>query len=325
MLELYQHEDEVFRLASWLKSKEEGRTDMEAGKIARRSFMDYNINAPWVQALRNSALPFVSYTYRAVPMMLETAANKPHKLLKLMAIAGALNTLGVLLAGGDDDKDRRLLPEEKAGRIWGLVPKLIRMPWNDKNSSPVYLDIRRLIPIGDVLDVGANHSAIPILPSMQPGGPLMMLGEIVLNKTGFTGKAITLDTDTPLQQTAKIMDYLYKSFMPNVLGIPGTYATTGVYNAIKGKTDAFGREQSTAQAMASAFGVKLGSYPADVLRKNEFGKAQGMMMEIDKNITGLKRQLQNHSIDNEEFQGSLKTELEKKRKIQQDLAKRLGG
>jgi hypothetical protein len=62
-----------------------------------------------------------------------------------------------------------------------------------------------------------------------------------------------------------------------------------------------------------------------VLRKNEFGKAQGMMMEIDKNITGLKRQLQNHSIDNEEFQGSLKTELEKKRKIQQDLAKRLGG
>ena len=325
MLELYQHEDEVFRLASWLKSKEEGRTDMEAGKIARRSFMDYNINAPWVQALRNSALPFVSYTYRAVPMMLETAANKPHKLLKLMAIAGALNALGVLLAGGDDDKDRRLLPEEKAGRIWGLVPKLIRMPWNDKNNSPVYLDIRRFIPIGDVLDVGANHSAIPILPSMQPGGPLMMLGEIVLNKTGFTGKAITLDTDTPLQQTAKIMDYLYKSFMPNVIGIPGTYATTGVYNAIKGKTDAFGREQSTAQAMASAFGVKLGSYPADVLRKNEFGKAQGMMMEIDKNISGLKRQLQNHSIDNEEFQESLKTELEKKRKIQADLAKRLGG
>jgi uncharacterized membrane protein YqgA involved in biofilm formation len=62
-----------------------------------------------------------------------------------------------------------------------------------------------------------------------------------------------------------------------------------------------------------------------VLRKTVFGKAQGRMMEIDKNINGLLRQLQIHSNDNEEFQGSLKTELEKKRKIQQDLAKRLGG
>jgi hypothetical protein len=145
VIELYQNEDEVFRLASWLKAKEEGKTDMQAGKIARVSFMDYNINAPWVQALRNSALPFVSYTYRAVPMMIEAAAKKPHKLLKLMALAGALNALGVLLSGGDDDKERQLLPEEKSGRIWGIVPKLIRMPWNDNNQSPVYLDIRRFI------------------------------------------------------------------------------------------------------------------------------------------------------------------------------------
>ena len=325
IIDLYQNEDEVFRLASWLKSKEEGKTDMEAGKIARRSFMDYNINAPWISALRNSALPFVSYTYRAVPMMLETASNKPHKLLKLMAFAGALNALGVLLAGGDDDKDRRLLPEEKAGRIWGMVPKLIRMPWNDKNASPVYLDIRRFIPIGDVLDVGQNHSAIPLLPMMTPGGPLVMLGEVVLNKTGFTGKPITLETDTPAQQAVKVMDYLYKSFMPNVIGLPGTYATTGVYNAIKGKTDAFGREQSTAQAMASAFGVKLASYPADVMRRNEYGKAQAQMMEIDKNISQLKRQYQTHTIDSNEFQDSVRTEQEKKRKIQLDLSNRIGG
>lgn len=325
IMDLYQNEDEVFRLASWLKSKEEGKTDMEAGKIARRSFMDYNINAPWVQALRNSALPFVSYSYRAVPMMMEIAANKPHKLMKLMLLAGALNALGVMLSGGDDDKERKLLPEEKAGRIWGMVPKLIRMPWNDANHSPVYLDIRRFIPVGDVLDVGSNHSAIPLLPMMTPGGPLVMLGEVLLNKTGFTGKPITLETDTAAQQVVKVMDYLYKAFMPNVLGLPGTYASTGVFNAINGKTDAFGREQSTAQAMASAFGVKLASYPADVLRKNEMSKAQAQMMEIDRNISALKRQRQNKSISDDDFGKQVTVEYEKKRDVQIALQKKLGG
>jgi hypothetical protein len=323
VIELYQSEDEVFRLAAWLKAKEEGKTDMEAGKIARRAFMDYNINAPWVQAMRNSVLPFVSYTYRAVPMMLEISAKKPHKLLKLMAIAGALNAFGVMLAGGGDDKERKLLPEEKAGRIWGMVPKLIRMPWNDTNGSPVYLDIRRFIPVGDVFDIGAGHSAVPILPMMQVGGPLNILAELKANKSDFTGKPIVLDTDTGLQKTAKVLDYLYKAAAPNVIGMPGTYATTGVLNAATGKTDAFGRQQSVAQALASSVGVKLGSYPADVLARNLHGQAQAKIMEIDKNITGLKRQRQMNGIDQSEFESKVKTEQEKKAKVMQELAEKL--
>jgi hypothetical protein len=325
MMELYQSEDEVFRLAAWLKAKEEGKSDMEAGKLSRKSFLDYNINAPWVQAMRNSALPFIGYTYRAVPKMLDIAGNKPHKLMKLMLVAGALNALGYMMSGGDEDKERKLLPEEKTGKIWGMVPKLIRMPWNDANASPVYLDIRRFIPVGDVLDVGANHAAIPLLPMMTPGGPLVIVGEVVLNKTGFTGKPITLDTDTPAQQAAKVMDYLYKAFMPNVIGLPGTYASTGVFNALKGKTDAFGREQSVAQAMASSFGVKLGSYPADVLRRNEMSKAMGQMMEIDKNISSLKRQRMTNAITADEFEKQVMVEQLKKQKIQQEAQDKLGG
>jgi N12 class adenine-specific DNA methylase len=323
LIDMYQAEDDVFRLAAWLKAKEEGRTDMEAGKIARRSFLDYHINAPWVQALRNSVLPFVSFTYRAVPMMLETAGKKPHKLMKLMLLAGAVNALGVMIGGGGDDDERKLLPEEKAGRIWGLVPKLIRMPWNDANSSPVYLDIRRFIPVGDVVDLGAGHSAVPLLPAMQPGGPLVIFGEIIANRSMFTGKPINLETDTGMQATGKVVDHLWKAFAPNILGLPGTYATTGVGDAIKGKTDAFGREQSVAQAVASSFGVKLGSYPADVLRRNERAKAAAQVMEIDRNISALKRQLQTRRISNEDFQEQVRAENDKKRKVMQDLQEKV--
>ncbi|HEY9208653.1 MAG TPA: hypothetical protein VIP31_06380 [Acidovorax sp.] len=323
LIDLYQSEDDVFRLAAWLAAKERGATDMEAGKLARKSFLDYNINAPWINAMRKSAWPFLSFTYRAVPMLLETAAKKPHKIMKLMALAGALNALGVMLAGGGgDDDERKMLPEEKAGGIWGMVPKLIRMPWNDAHGSPVYLDIRRWVPVGDVLDVGQGHAAVPILPGLMPGGPLVLMGEVVLNRSAFTGKPITLETDTPTQQAAKLGDYLYKSFAPNVLVLPNTYATEGVVDSMTGRTDAFGREMSTAQAVASSFGVKVGSYPADVMRRNLTAATLAQSSEIDKNISQLKRQLQTGRIDQAEFQELAKVEQEKKVKLMQKLAEK---
>lgn len=323
MIELYQSEDDVFRLAAWLREKENGADDLQAGKVARKSFLDYRINAPWIQAMRNSGWPFISFTYRAVPMLLDTFGNKPHKILKLMALAGAVNALGVAMGGGDDDKERKLLPEEKAGRVWGMVPKLIRMPWNDANGSPVYLDIRRFIPVGDVLDVGQGHSAVPLLPGLVPGGPLVVAGEILLNRSAFTGKEITLETDTSAQQAQKVSEYLYKAFMPNLLGVPGTYATTGVVDAVKGKTDAFGREQSVPQAVASSFGLKLGSYPADVLLRNLQAKMASETMEIDRNIAGLRRQLQINKISAEEYRSKVLVEQEKKAELYRELSKKL--
>lgn len=324
LIDLYQAEDDVFRLAAWLAAKEQGATDLEAGKRARKSFLDYSINAPWINAMRASAWPFLSFTYRAVPMLLETAARKPHKLMKLMAIAGGLNALGTMLAGGGGgDEERKLLPEEKAGSIWGMVPKLIRMPWNDAHGSPVYLDIRRWIPVGDVFDVGQGHSAVPVLPGLMPGGPLVLMGEVVLNRSAFTGKPITLETDTPAQQAAKVGDYLYKAFAPNILGLPNTYATEGVVGSLTGRTDAFGREMSTTQAVASSVGLKLGSYPADVLRRNLTAAALAQSSEIDKNIAGLKRQRQTGRLDEEEFKRLMEVEQAKQVKLMERLREKL--
>lgn len=328
LIDLYQNEDAVFRLAAWLKAKEQGASDLDAGKEARKSFLDYNINAPWVTAMRKSAWPFLAFTYRAIPMLLDVAAHKPHKLFKLMAIAGSLNALGTLLAGGDEDEEkriRRMLPDEKAGSIWGAVPKLIRMPWNDDHGSPVFLDIRRWVPVGDVVDVGQGHSAIPMLPYLMPGGPLATAGELVLNRSQFTGKPITLSTDTPAQQAGKVLDYVYKAFAPNVLGLPGSYATTGVMDAAKGRTDAFGRERSKTQAVASSFGVKLGSYPADVLEKNLRAKADADESEIQKNIGQLKRQFQSNAISEAEYDRGIDRELDKKREIARKLMEKVGG
>lgn len=325
LIGLYEAEDQVFRLAAWLKSKEEGASDIEAGKVARKSFLDYHINAPWIQAMRSTAFPFISFTYRSVPMLIEIAAKKPHKLMKLAMVAAAVNALGYMMSGGDEDDERKLLPEEKAGKIWGLVPKLVRMPWNDKFGDSVFLDIRRYVPVGDIFDTGSTNAAMPLLPSMVPGGPLAILAELALNKTQFTGKPITLETDTPTEKAAKITDYLYKSLMPNVPVVPGTYSWTGITNASKGKTDSFGRELSTPQAVASAFGVKLGSYPKDVLMQNLKAKEQADLMEVQKNIRQLKREHQRNGIDDAEFEKKMADQFAKQVKIKEGFQKRISG
>lgn len=327
LINLYQAEDDVFRLAAWLKAKEGGADDATAGRTARRSFLDYSINAPWIAMMRATGWPFISYTYRAVPMLLEVMGKRPHKMLKLMAIAGALNAIGVMMSGdGDDDEERRrkMLPEEKAGKVWGIVPKLIRMPWNDAHGSPVYLDIRRWIPVGDVLDLGQGNAVVPVPPALMPGGPMAVLAELFLNKSMFTGKEISQpDIDSATERGMKMADHLWKAAAPNIIGVPGTYATTGVFESFKGRTDAFGRELSPAQAVSSAFGVKLGSYPDDVLQRNIGAKAANLESQLRDQVGQVKRQLMTNRITREEADKEFEKLNAKLRKVAEETGEKV--
>jgi N12 class adenine-specific DNA methylase len=321
LMDLYQAEDTVFRLAAFIKAKREGLTDQAAGKIARRSFLDYQINAPWIQVMRQTALPFISFTYRAVPMLLKTIETKPWKIAKLAAFAGLLNALGYAMSGGDEDKERRYMPKEKAGKVWGMVPKLIRMPWNDGHDNPVFLDIRRWIPVGDVFDIGQNHAALPLIPVAIPGGPIALLAELLANKSQFTGRPITKETDTLGESAAAVADHLYKAFAPNIILLPGTYAADGAYNAARGRTDTFGREQSVGMAMASGFGVKLGAYPTDELRRNASIRVRGQLSEIDRGIRALVRERSRNGMTDAELADKIEAANMKRRRVMEEFQK----
>ena len=323
MTEIYQSEDTVFRLAAFMKAKREGASDQVAGRAARKSFLDYQINAPWIQMMRQTAFPFIAFTYRAVPMLLNTIEQKPWKLMKLALFLGAVNALGYAASGGDEDKERKLLPEEKAGDVLGAVaPKLIRMPWNEemvdregnKTIAPVFLDIRRFIPLGDIVDLGQTHSAVPILPMALPGGPLAIVAELIANRSQFTGKDITKETDTGSEQAGKVFDHLYKAFAPNLIGLPGTYATKAVVDAGTGRTDAFGREQSLPMAGLSAVGVKLGAYPPDVLQANETMKLKKDAAEIESDIRKNAREYSRNGMSESEFRDAVRRDVEKLQK-----------
>jgi len=344
MIKVYGAEDTVFRLAAFIKAKADGQTDEQAGRFAQESFLDYSINAPWITAIRKTVLPFVAFSYRAMPKLYDTVKNKPWKVLSLMIAMQALNYAGYAMSGGDEDKERALLPKEKGGNIWGygslgVTPKLIRMPWNDDQTAPVFLDIRRWIPVGDIADIEQSHSAIPMPQWMSIGGIPTLMAEFFSNTSLFTGKNIGKETDTAWERSVRTADWLYKAVMPNIplptvgalartLGVdldPGqldTYAATGIMNAGTGVTDPFGRELSLAQAVLNAVGVKVGAYPEDVAMQRVSVETAAQRREIGATINAYARQRQRQGIDDETFDRRRDANVEKLRKLQQDTQKR---
>ena len=83
------------------------------------------------------------------------------------------------------------------------VPKMIRMPWNDDHGSPVFLDIRRWIPVGDVADIEQSHGALPMPQWAALAVSRRCSPSSSRNTQGFTGKKITLDTDTPTERPSR--------------------------------------------------------------------------------------------------------------------------
>lgn len=262
MVELYQLEDEVFRMATYLRKRDLGFSPTEAALQARDQFLNYDIRAPWVNAARRSVLPFISYTYRAVPVVAQSVMLRPWKLAKYATIAYAANALAYMVLGddGDEDEERRSLRSEEQGSTWLGAPRMMRLPWNDDYGNPVFLDVRRWVPAGDIFDMNQGQSAIPVPAPLQFGGPLMLAGEFILNRQAFTGQEITNDlTDDWWDKSAKVTDWAWKSWMPSAPWIPGSWYWNRIGNAMSGARDFRGRPYSVPQAALSSAGIKVKS------------------------------------------------------------------
>jgi predicted RNA methylase len=255
MIDIYRIEDELFRMATYIRRRELGDTAQQAADHAREQFIDYDIRAPWVNIARNTVLPFLAYTYRAAPLVARAVATKPWKLAKYFALAYGANAFAYWLTGGDEDKERRVLPEREQGFTWIGAPRMLRMPLNDAYGNPLFLDIRRWIPASDIFDMPDAD----ILPAwLTPGGPLIIGGELFLNRSAFTGKEIRNDkTQDWWERRTSEADHLWKSWMPSAAWVPGSWYWEKIANAVQGATDRQGRPYSIPLAAASSVGIKL--------------------------------------------------------------------
>jgi hypothetical protein len=142
LTDLYQREDQMFRVALYIDRLEKGAATLDkavflrkgsaeymsaveqikrvAAKEARKGFIDYNIQAPFINLLRDTGLPFFSYTYRVIPLLAKTATLQPSKFAKWAAIGYAFDYAGRERSKQETEYERALMDERRLSRWFGL-------------------------------------------------------------------------------------------------------------------------------------------------------------------------------------------------------------
>ena len=266
--ELYQFEDNIFRFGMYIDRLEgKGFNRTQAAQEARKQFIEYDINAPTINALRQTALPFLSYSYRVIPLLAENAILRPHKFLKWSAIGFGLNEIGRIASGqtpSEEDVQRVSAQQREKKRflidVPFMPPSFVRLPFNNKNGDALYWDTTRLQPGGDLFSQRENK-LIPFIPDfLEPGGPIVDFPAKVLFQTDpFTGKKF----DTKWEGAKSFIATL----PPNIPGLPFSYATNRVLkNLRKDEADFdpqapqgsyFSRPQTPFQSIAYGLGLKI--------------------------------------------------------------------
>ena len=260
MRNVYRWEDEVFRLVSYMRDRNMGATPEEAAKNARDRFMNYDIRAPWPNALRRSVLPFLSYTYAFVPQWLKAMSAKPWKIAKIFTIGYVFQALAFSIEPGEgEEEERRVMADRDLGLTWAGLPKTLRTPFT-VGDDPIYMGMTRVLPGGGIADTDKGQIGLP--EWMMISGPILTAGEVFLNRISFTGQDIVDQTDTEMEAAQKRLVHLWKSVIPNAPWIPGSWDQNRLISAASDETDMFGREYDLATAAIRMFGPKL--YPHDV-------------------------------------------------------------
>ena len=283
----YQFEDMVFRLSVFQDRMAKGWSISDAALDARKSFIDYNIDAPAINWMRNTVTPFIAYTYRIIPILAETAIVRPWKYAKYAALGYGLNKMGDLVGGGDQEAERSVMPERKQGHFLGMpfLPyRNIKVPIPPgKDKKPYYMDFTRFVPGGDVLDL---QGTIPGVPApLQPSGGLA--GEIIFPLAGFDlwrneklkGQTGIAGEDIPIRFKA-----ILEKLTPNIPFLPGSYSSRKLEKTRKGMESAFRPDQSEFVALAQTLGFKIEKADLEKLKA-------GKVFELKRKMEGFKEQM----------------------------------
>ena len=282
----YRVEDEVFKMALYRMARRKGLSNTEARDYTLNFFFDYGEVPQGIKLLRDSSLlPFVSYTYKAIPAVLRGALTRPHRFLAVTGLMYALNAMSYAMLGddADEEEERKYMPEYMKGMTSFGTPKLIRLPWNDSQGKPMFIDVYRWLPLGDFADVGNRTGGLPLPQFMNPNGPVVSTYNALVNNTDtFTGGKLTQDYMTDGEKTVVRAKWIAGQILPASVGMPFSYHSNNVMDGLKNQMEGTkfaevledlgwtgktyrGEDKQLYRAALGAFGIKVrGEKPEDL-------------------------------------------------------------
>jgi hypothetical protein len=228
-----------------------------------------------------------------------------------------------------EEQERKNLPPWMKGASFTLgTPKAIRLGMDDVTNLPVFLDVSRIFPGGDLLDAHANAGGIPLLQPITPSNPILnTIGAMIWNKDSFFGKDIVDKNDTSSEAAQKRGKWLWQQFAPAVA--IGNYHWDRAMNVIANQTgqpvlgytgiSKDGLPVQTGYALAQTVGIKMRPIDLDLSAAIAKSEKEKLIRDIDTELRRLKRLESKGAITGEAAQQERDRQQEKKRNLKEGL------
>ena len=237
---IYSTEEEAARLVKFMDNLSKGMSDAEAAADAQHWLINFSHVPPAIRWARSSpiGMPFISFPYKALPLVGQTLRDRPLTVLKYEYMFRAIEAGSAAAQGIRPDVAEA--QKKIAKKDSPLFTRFLRLPHTDQQGWPFFMDLTYVLPWGDLGDVG-SLAGIP--PAAVPGGLLKPLFEIATNRSLFTGKEVWGNEDrfrgmqdwnkvASVEEGAliaqKMASHFIKSYAPNLMpGVPGTSVEGG--------------------------------------------------------------------------------------------------
>ena len=258
---------------------DEANTD--AAMEAQKTLFDYSLVPASVKDMRTHSLgiPFITYYYKVIPNLLESAIRYPEKYAKYTAIPFAA---AAYIASNKD------VTIEDVNQLKKSMPEWIRdkgsaflWPYKDENDKWQVFDFSYFLPwsmfTGIIRDTAEGELSEALRQTGALGGPLpQLITAWTTNIDSFTGREISDERDPANKQLADKLNYIYRVAAPTWttdIGFRGK-----LLEAINKDVNKYGDPKMTkTQAMLRLVGVNL--YPIDP-EKSRKSNMNFMLSEI---------------------------------------------
>ena len=254
--------DDVFKMAKYIERIETGVPHGEAVVEANKWGMDYSVAHPSIKYLRRHILPMGSYSYKIIPLILESMVKRPWVMAKYLAIPSVMMAIAkASLDLSDDDWD------ELRKRLRFFLKKsssLVPLPFKNENGDPQWVDLEYFFPGQMMLaiyrdlrnkdgwevprDIGMSNPLVELLFQL----PASARGTGI-PKDPFTGKELYNALDEPSTKVFNTLEWIYNKWMPTMLT---RYGTLGKVAEIS-KTNRYGETGAVGDAALSLAGIKV--------------------------------------------------------------------